>query len=61
MRSLILSRLLHKVHTLTMSVAGLRKLNAPYMRVLRSISDVDVRRMVVQPSIDSLVLQKRLA
>jgi hypothetical protein len=73
MRSLILSRVLYSVQTLTMSVAGLRKLNGPYMRVLRSIadqrrfgqervvSDVDVRHMVAQPSIDSLVLQRRLA
>ena len=73
MRSLVLSRLLFNVHTLTMSVAGLRKINGPYMRVLRSIAgerrfcehnnipDIEVRRMVGQPSIDSIVLQKRLA
>ena len=73
MCSLDISRLLYDIHTLTMSVAGLRKLNGPYMRTLRAIAgrrrfavtdnstDLEVRRVVGQPSVDSLVLQRRLA
>ena len=71
-RALILSRLLYNVHTLVITPAGLKKLNAVYTRVLRRIvddprysaqvlhNDREVRVLLDMPSIDALVLQKRL-
>ena len=70
--SFILSRLLYNVHTLTMTVPALKKINGTYMRVLRRIaddprysvvvlhSDLEIRRILGQPSIDSILLRKRL-
>jgi hypothetical protein len=72
LQSLVMSKLLYNVQTLTMTIAGLRKLNDPYMRALRRIfgeprhdehctnSDRQVRRALGMPSIDCVVLQKRL-
>ena len=70
--SLVLSRLLYCVHTLTMSSKGVGKLNAVYMRALRRISghmrydahcelnDLQVREQCMQPSIDCLLVRARL-
>ena len=72
MTSLILSRLLHNVHTWVVSPKPLKTLNIVYMRVLRRIanqqrfndqcehSDVEVRQSLAQPSIDCLLQRKRL-
>jgi hypothetical protein len=70
--SLVLSRLLFNIHTLVVSVSGLKRLNSPYMRVLRRIygqprfddsctdTDVEIRRSLSRPSIDCLVVRQRL-
>ena len=71
--SLVMSRLLYNVQTWSVvSLWALRKMNSVYMRVLRRIanatwsprkpllSDVAVRRLLSVPSIDALILQRRL-
>ena len=71
-RALILSRLLYNIHTLVMTPAGLTKLSAVYIRVLRRVvddprysakvlhSDLEVRTLLEMPSLDALIVQKRL-
>lgn len=71
MRSLVVSRRLYNVQILTMTVAGLRRLNLPYMRSWRCIigesrfsascnlSDLEVQRSLGMPSVVLLVLQKQ--
>jgi hypothetical protein len=72
LRSLVLSRLLYNVHTLTMTAVAMTRLNGPYMRALRSIagvrrfdaacakSDLEVRRALGAPSIDFVLLRRRI-
>jgi len=72
MKSLVLSKMLYCIHTLTMTSKGICKLNTVYMRVLRRItgtmrfskdcelSDLEVRRLSSQPSIDCLLVRGRL-
>ena len=72
LQSLVMSKLLYNTQTLTMTTTGLQKLNVPYMRVLRRIvgeprynehcanSDLGVRRTLGMPSIDYVVLHRRL-
>ena len=72
LRSLVLSRLLYNVHTLTMTPAAMARMNVPYMRALRCIagerrfdascakSDLDVRRLLGASSIDFLLLRRRV-
>jgi hypothetical protein len=70
--SLIWSRLFFNIQTLIITVSGLRVLNAAYMRVLRRVaglmrfdtnacSDCEVRDKLLQPSIDCVLVRKRLA
>eukprot|EP00972_Heterocapsa_arctica_P009020 1327321-Heterocapsa_arctica.AAC.1 len=72
MSSLIGSRLFYNIHALTMTTVGLRHLNGPYMHILRliaavprfsaecGVSDLDVRRQLGVPSIDFVVLRRRI-
>jgi hypothetical protein len=72
LRSLVLSRLLYNIHTLTMTPKAMARLNIPYMKALRAIaaerrfdatcakSDLDVRRQLGAPSIDFLLLRRRM-
>jgi len=72
MNSLVLSRLLHNVHTWVVHPKALGQLNNVYMRVLRRIadrlrydetcesSDLEVRTMLSQASIDCLLQKQRL-
>ncbi|CAK0867018.1 unnamed protein product [Prorocentrum cordatum] len=72
LHSLVLSRLLYNVAIWTMSPAALKQINGPYMRALRRIagdmkaghapafSDLAVRQRLHVPSIDCVVLRKRL-
>ena len=72
MKSLVLSKLLYCIHTLTMTSKGICKLNSVYMRVLRRItgsmryskdcelSDLQVRTLSNQPSMDCLLVRARL-
>ena len=70
--SLLLSRILYNVQTLTMTSTTRRRLNSPYMRALRKLpdqsrysgenecTDLPVRKLLGAASIDAIVLQKRL-
>jgi len=68
--SLVMSRLLFNVHTVVPTVSYTRVLNGVYMRALRrisghlnlgdSISDINVRKAVHQPSLDCLLARARL-
>jgi hypothetical protein len=72
MESLVLSRLMYCVHTLTMSTKGISKLSAVYMRMLRRInenirfssscelSDLQVRELCQKPLMDCLLVRARL-
>ena len=68
---LVVSRLAFNVHTWVVTVPALRVINGPYMRVLRRIagamrfgpgapSDYAVREQLQQPSIDCLIMRRRL-
>jgi hypothetical protein len=73
MRTLILSRLLFHAQVWVHNIKSTRILNGPYMRCLRKIaghsrfdakcdmSDLQVRMRLIQPSIDCLLMRKRLA
>jgi hypothetical protein len=71
MSSLVLSRLLYNTQTWVQELPAMRKINGVYMRVLRRIlgdcrygpcvfSDLEVRRQLGQPSIDCLLLRRRM-
>ena len=72
MVSLVLSRLLHNVHTMVVNPKPMSTLNIVYMRVLRCIanrqrfdstretSDAEVRQMWGQPSLDCLMQKSAL-
>ena len=68
---LVMSRLTFNVHTWVAKPQVLRVLNGPYMRMLRriagemrfdntAISDFEVRTRLQQPSIDCILIRKRL-
>ena len=72
MNSLCLSRLFFNVHVLVLEPKAMAALNSVYMRILRRIggamrfsdvneeTDLMVRRRLRQPSLDCLLLRKRL-
>ena len=71
MTSLVLSRLLYNTQTWVRQLPAIKKINCVYMRVLRRIlgdcrygpcvfSDLEVRRQLRQPSIDCLLLRRRM-
>lgn len=71
MSSLILSRLLHNTQTWVPQAASMQRLNCVYMRVLRRIADdrkfqkchltvIEVRKLLLMPSIECLIMRRRL-